>query len=165
MVNGEPLENLQPIPLRIRMRPDGTIVCGGEVQVPSPEGPVFVGAFGFGPVLPEYEVEPGDTWGVQTKARCKGKKSTLALSATLLRFEENEGDGEQSVVQGTTKARTKRRGSGTLVSDETLWLDILQGELVRAQGTAEVDVPGKVRGIPGGAITTGTLWYELSPIF
>ncbi len=165
VVNGQPLETLQPIRLRIRLRPDGAVVCGGDVRVPSPTGPVFVGTFGFGPVLPDHEVVPGDSWGVQTRTRCKGAKGALNLTGTLVRHEEETGDGVRSVVRGTMRVRSKGGGlgSGTLISEETMLLDIVRGALLRAQGTGQLDVRGRVPGVPG-VTATGTLWYEIKPV-
>jgi hypothetical protein len=127
----------------IEMRTDGTPVRAGNIFYPALRGQVFMlGWMGLTPDLHGRAVVPGDTWTDTFRARVGTDLLEGDTRSELVRY-ENVGGVNAAVVHGTKELTIKGGapvpGRGTVMIDQTAWLDPENGTVLRMSATVQVN--------------------------
>lgn len=168
VINGTFISKPAPILLDIRVRTSGGVVCGGIVEVPTPEGLRFVGTFGIPPALADQPVTPGARWSASAAVRkdCGGPADgRLRGEGTYVQAETVNGEEAAFVIvrsQGPVRGPESWRGRAT--SEDRAWIDPARGEVVRAEGFSKLRVQGMLPGVSSPWAGDGWTSYELSTI-
>lgn len=185
-VDGETQEVDLGLDTTMRIGPDGRVLSGGlDVSTTGAAGPAVPGTDQFTPLLPDREVQPGDTWTDDFEVPFPFGEGVLHYTSRsqLLRYETIEGvragvirsdvhlpldftldvrkmaDAMGMAGDLPPNSHPTIEYGGQMDFTETSWFDREAGEMLDANMTAQVDMTMHFEGFPEGEDANGDVEF------
>jgi hypothetical protein len=148
-VNGRPIVRPPTPRAQMRLATNGLVEQGGGLALPTPSAPLLLAATGITPALPDGPVRPGDRWSAaRSRARLFGGRASVRAEGWLLRYAEM-GTAKVAVVRGTRRISLRGSpllGRGTIVVNQTAWIEVTTGAVLRSDAVLTVDLRARRAG-------------------